>query len=138
LGDEKVNLSDDTGKLLRHLGIKIPLIEGYNNIGGGIETDICELYLRAYKLIYNQYFLDQNHQKPLQINRSRNGQPVSSFKLQRVNKIHDYFTSTLPAPQKGDPITIGLSGTAPLINAAMGEAEIVPIISNYDLEEDTS
>lgn len=45
--------------------------------------------------------------------------------LAPVNKLMDYFTSSLPTPQKGQPVTIGLSGTAPVtIQAKNGTSDL--------------
>lgn len=32
----------------------------------------------------------------------------------KMNKLHDYFTSVLPSPQKGEQVIIGVGGTAPV------------------------
>lgn len=83
------------------------------------KTPINFLYRRGYDLIYNEWFRDQNLQDPLltyesldvpssvEIARNR-----LKAQLLKTNKKHDYFTSCLPAPQKGPSVYIPFSDIA--------------------------
>lgn len=96
----------------------------------GIPTNIPNLSVsalpfRAYALIINDWFRDQNLSNSLNI-------PVNDTTIQGVNtgtfvtdvvkgglpykasKYHDYFTSALPGPQKGPNVSIGLTGDVPV------------------------
>lgn len=80
--------------------------------------DISLLPARAFALIYDEWFRDENNIQPMNIQK---GDAVASEKLNNnvwsennylgkcpsVAKFHDYFTTCLPNPQKGDPVEVG-------------------------------
>lgn len=97
------------------------------------------LPFRAYKLIWNEWFRDQNLNNAVTVE-TGNGPDTYTGNhdlLYVRNKRHDYFTSALPWPQKGDPVFIPLGTQAPL-----GYADVVPGVNsvrmsyNNDLSDD--
>jgi len=87
---------------------------------------VSALYGRAYALIWNEWYRDQNRQDFTDFVTDdanitgTNGDnyvtdPIGYGKCLKVAKIHDYFTSTLLQPQAGDPVQIGLGDFAPVI-----------------------
>ena len=100
----------------------------------GIPTDrilnglhVNQLPFRAYGLIWNEYFRDQNCQAPVNVPLDDSGRYYNNYDssdlnsfiagkaILPVNKYHDYFTSCLPSPQKGDSVTIPLGDKANVI-----------------------
>lgn len=79
-----------------------------------------KLAVNAYIDIWNQWFRDQNLQAPIIIDKTDADLTVDNTintgcGLLPVQKYHDYFTSCLPEPQKGNAIKTPLGGTAPVI-----------------------
>ena len=70
---------------------------------------------RAYNLIYNEWFRDQNLQNSVTVLKGDTNDPTATYTLLRRGKRHDYFTSCLPWPQKGPGVDIPLGTTAPIV-----------------------
>ena len=72
------------------------------------------LPLRAYNLIWNEWFRDENLQNSVTVDTGDGPDDVANYVLLKRGKRHDYFTSCLPWPQKGAAVTLPLSGNAPI------------------------
>ncbi|WP_418307883.1 major capsid protein, partial [Parasutterella excrementihominis] len=78
-------------------------------------TPINALPFRAYNLIYNEWFRDENLIDSIPVTTGDGPDPISNYTLRKRAKRHDYFTSALPWPQKGPSVEVGLTGNAPIV-----------------------
>lgn len=81
---------------------------------------------RAYGLIYNEWFRNQNVTQPTLVEvtdatttgkndgSATNDSAITLAKPLKAAKVFDYYTGALPEPQKGEPITIPMGGLAPI------------------------
>lgn len=120
---EQVNPGDSIDYLVPQIPISGGLapcsIYDYMGIPPIPQTDVGAtgkfnaLPFRAYNLIWNEWYRDQNLQTPQSVKKDDTDDVYSAYALQRRNKRHDYFTSALPWPTKNNALpTIGLSGRA--------------------------
>jgi hypothetical protein len=89
-----------------------------------------DLPFRCYGLIWNEWFRDQNLQNSVTVGTGDNGSAQTL--LLRRGKRHDYFTSCLPWPQKGDPVTVPLGDYAPV--GAMNDVNATQVhVNNFEV-----
>lgn len=78
-------------------------------------NNVNSLPFRAYNLIYNEWYRDENLIDSVYFDDGDSDDDISNYTLLKRCKRHDYFTSCLPWPQKGDSVDIPLGDTAPVI-----------------------
>lgn len=95
------------GSLADYLGVR-------TGVNADIKTEV--LRFRAYFLIWNKWFRSQHYQEEIEI-LFTDGLDESTYlnTLKKINWEKDFFTSTTPSPQLGDPVNIPIGDEAPVI-----------------------
>lgn len=113
-----------SGDIADYMGI--PIASSDVAVTSSDYLEVNALPFRGYALIWNEFFRDQNLQDPVFVETSDYGGEVDNTEsipnricqgsgILKACKYHDYFTSCLPAPQKGPDVNIPLSGLAKVV-----------------------
>lgn len=79
--------------------------------------NISALPRRGYRLIWNEWFRDQDYQDSLVVSKGDGPDVMNPEEIPlRINKYKDYFTTIRPSPQKGPAIELPLGSAAPVVS----------------------
>lgn len=119
------------------------------NTSGNL-SGISALPFRGVYLIYNEWFRDENLQKSVKIQKGDTNEVLNSTRAAEQpswvfssgtnivpglacpprGKRHDYFTSALPWTQKGPGVSVGLAGTASIVDPTPGTGYLLHSTAN--------
>jgi len=120
------------GSIFDYMGL--PTV-GQVNTGSTVSHNV--LHLRAYNLIWNQWFRDENLQNSVTVNMGDGPDTYTDYSILKRGKRKDYFTGALPWPQKGTAVSLPLGTSAPVVSTGAsptfttaGYASAQPLRSN--------
>lgn len=96
------------GSIYNYLGVPLPPSGSGNFVIDNV------LRFRCYHLIYSEWFRDENLISSVGAYADFDSNAPTDFSLKKAAKFHDYFTSALIKPQKGNTVTIPIGNTAPV------------------------
>lgn len=104
-----ITLDDTTGAegtLADYLGVP--------TVGTGNTLEVSALPFRAYNLIFNEYYRDQDLTTEATIATTSGADATTATDLKKIAWEKDYFTSSRPWTQKGAEVTVPLGDSAPV------------------------
>lgn len=100
----------------------------------GASIEVSALPFRAYALVYNEWYRDQDLVSELALSVASGADSTTSTALQQVAWGRDYFTVSRPFEQKGPAISLPLGVSAPVKSDAVNSGDIVTARKADDTE----
>lgn len=140
--------SRNVGDLADYLGIPV----AQTSMSSDASIKVNALPFRAVCKIWNDYFRDENYQSELYYphdstesnyikyngNVDFTAQVYTGALCPPVNRYKDYFSSCLPAPQKGQPVKLPLGDYAPVVEAPTTDTPAKMIIKSSGSDNNNS
>ena len=94
-------------------GFTIGSLADYMGVPTAIPSlEVSALPFRAYALLYNECYRDQDLEEPLKLSLESGEDTTTNTELQRCDWARDYFTTARPWPQKGPAVSVPVNLTA--------------------------
>lgn len=105
---------DATAYPTRNAGFTAGGLADYLGVPPGTSIAVSDLPFRAYALIWNEWYRDEDLQTLLTVNKGNGLSNAGSDVLQNCDWEKDYFTSARPWEQKGPTVSLPLGTSAPI------------------------
>lgn len=129
-----------------------PMEQDLDALGDDAAADfsVTQLPLRDVFQIYNDWFRDESVDSIVYFSKGNSDVYLTQTYLfnganfdpaqdiLKVNRFRDRFSSALPAPQKGNPVTFGIGGFAPVVGASTLHSLTTPYILHSSAPNGTS
>lgn len=111
-------------------GFAVGSVADYLGVPVNVGLSVNALPIRAYQLIWNEWFRDENLTDPVNMYTGDSLTGLVYDSKYKVCKYHDYFTSALPAPLKGDPVLAPLAGGSIISSSSISQLG-VPVKTGF-------
>lgn len=113
-------------------GFPIGSLADYLGVPTGIPAlEVMALPFRAYDLLYNECYRDQDLETELAISLDDGPDTTTATALQRCDWARDYFTTARPWPQKGPQVTVPVNAPGARTLDVVGQGQASPINIGY-------